>query len=196
MKKNPLKISLIILILCLLLVTIIGCSKNRVDPPETINDPPNSQEEGDMVIDPEPEGQVVDIVLYFVNEEYVLTGSDKLKKILPIEREVTVGEKSLESIVLSELQKKPDDPNMSTVLENIKILSVDTAENIAYVNLSGEKLSGGSLQEDLVLHQIVYSLTELKDIEAVQILVDGSKRETLMGHFLIEEPLKRQELGY
>ena len=196
MKKNPLKISLIILILCLLLVTIIGCSKNRVDPPETINDPPNSQEEGDMVIDPEPEGQVVDIVLYFVNEEYVLTGSDKLKKILPIEREVTVGEKSLESIVLSELQKKPDDPNMSTALENIKILSVDTAENIAYVNLSGEKLSGGSLQEDLVLHQIVYSLTELKDIEAVQILVDGSKRETLMGHFLIEEPLKRQELGY
>ncbi|SNS49550.1 Sporulation and spore germination [Anaerovirgula multivorans] len=195
MKKNVFKIGFSILIIAMI-ITMIGCSKKPVETPAPPTGTGNSAEEGDIIVDPEPEGEVVRVTLYYVNEEYVTTGRDTLKKVLSLEKEVTVGEKSLEAVILAEIQKKPEGDKLSTALENIKILSVDTAEKIAYVNLAGDRLSGGSLQEDLVLHQIVYSLTELKDIDAVQLLVDGSKRETLMGHIFIEEPLKRQDLGY
>lgn len=179
-----------------MIATMIGCSKKPIETPAPLTGTGNNVEEGDIVVDPEPESQIVTVTLYYVNEEYVMTGSETLKKVLSLEKEVTVGEKSLEAVILAEIQKKPEGDKLSTALENIKILSVDTAEKIAYVNLAGDRLSGGSLQEDLVLHQIVYSLTELKNIDAVQLLVDGSKRETLMGHIFIEEPLKRQDLGY
>ena len=194
MKKLSLRLSFIILIIAMM-ITMIGCNRDTEETPVPLTETQNSQEEN-MVVDPEPEGQVIKAKLYYVNVDYVMTGNDTLKKILPVEREVTVGEKSLEAVILAELQKKPEDENLSTMLDTIKILSVDTAEKIAYVNLSGDKLNGGSLQEDLVLHQIVYSLTELKEIEEVQLLVDGSKRESLMGHIFIEEPLSRQDLGY
>lgn len=195
MKRFGLKIGLIALII-MMMVTMIGCSQKPIETPAPLTGTENNVEEGDVVVDPEPEGEVVQVTLYFANEEYIMTGNETLKKVLPVEKEVTVGEKSLEAVILAEIQKKPEGEKLSTTLENIKILSVDTAENIAYVNLAGDRLSGGSLQEDLVLHQIIYSLTELEDIDAVQLLVDGSKRETLMGHIFIEEPLKRQDLGY
>lgn len=195
MKRFGLKIGLITLII-MMMVTMIGCSQKPIETPAPLTGTENNVEEGDVVVDPEPEGEVVQVTLYFANEEYIITGNETLKKVLPVEKEVTVGEKSLEAVILAEIQKKPEGEKLSTTLENIKILSVDTAENIAYVNLAGDRLSGGSLQEDLVLHQIIYSLTELGDIDAVQLLVDGSKRETLMGHIFIEEPLKRQDLGY
>lgn len=195
MKKIRFKAGLILFII-VIMITLVGCSKTPEEAPAPLTETGNAQAEKNIVVDPEPKGEIVKVTLYYVNEEYVMTGNETLKKVLPVEKEVTVGEKSVESIILSELQKKPNKENLSTALEGIKVLSVDTAEKIAYVNLAGDKLSGGSMQEDLVLHQIIYSLTELKGIDAVQLLVDGSKRETLMGHIFIEEPLRRQDLGY
>ncbi len=195
MRKYSGKVGFLLAIV-LIMALIVGCSKGPIDNPE----PPAEDNIGEggenIVVDPEPEGETITVKLYYVNEEYVLTGEDSLDRIIPVEREITIGEKSVESIVLSKLQEKPSEQDLSTALDNIKILSVDTAEKIAYVNISGEKLSGGSLQESLVLQQIVYSLTELEGVEAVQILVDGSKRETLMGHIFIEEPLERPDMGY
>lgn len=188
------KITLILLILTMV-VTIAGCDRRSIETPAPHTETENQHEgNNSTVVDPAPKEEVKKIVLYFVNKEYVITGNEALEKTIPVEREVTVGKESLESIIMTELQKEPEDEKLETMVGSLKILSVDVAENIAYVNISGEKLSGGSLQETLILNQIVYSLTELADVEAVQIFVDGGKRETLMGHFSIEEPLKRNEI--
>lgn len=143
------------------------------------------------VVDPQPSEEKVKVTLYFMNQEYITTGNEKLDKVIAVEREVSVGEKPLEEVILQELQKAPQDEKLSTALNSIKILSVETAGDTAFVNISGEKLSGGSLQEMSILNQIVLSLTELPEIKKVQLLVDGSKRETLMGHIYIQEPLTR-----
>ncbi|ARE85943.1 GerMN domain-containing protein [Clostridium formicaceticum] len=191
------KTGLILLVIAMML-TFVGCNRTPKEtpvPPIEAENPP--QGEGtDTVVDPAPEGEITRVTLYFVNDEYVATGDERLEKVLPVEKEVTVGEKSVEAMILAELQQVPEDDALSTTLEGIKVLSVDTAEGVAYVNIAGERLSGGSLQETLVIHQIVYSLTGLEEIEAVQFLVDGSKRETLMGHILIEEPLKREDIRF
>ncbi|AKL93758.1 spore germination protein-like protein [Clostridium aceticum] len=190
------KISLILLMMAMM-VAFIGCNRTPVETPvppvQTEN--PQPLEGTDTVVDPAPDGEITRVTLYFANNEYIVTGDARAEKVLPLERDITVGEKSVEEMILLELQNSPQDDDLSTNLENIKVLSVDTAEGVAYVNVAGERLSGGSLEETLVIYQIVYSLTELDDIEAVQFLVDGSKRETLMGHMSIEEPLKREDFS-
>ncbi len=143
------------------------------------------------ITDPEPESKEEEITLYYANNEYIMTGDESLDKIIAVKKNVMVGEKSIEEIIVAELQNQPEDENLTTILSDLDIISVDTVEKIAYVNISSEGLSGGSLTEMLVLQQLLYSLTELDEVEAVQILVDGSKEVSLMGHITIEEPFTR-----
>lgn len=163
--------------------TLAACGK-QVKTPE---DPNNG------VVDPSPQGEKVEVTLYYMNQEYIITGNEALEKIIPVKKDVMVGEKPIEEAIISELLKKPEDSKLSTALENLKVLSVETAENTAYINFSSDKLYGGSLQEMGVIAQVVMSLTELPGIEKVQFLVDGSVRETLMGHDIILEPLTRED---
>lgn len=175
----------VLFLLVISLFTLAACSK-QVKTPEGPDD---------GVIDPKPQEEMVEVTLYYMNQEYILTGNEALEKLIPIKLEVAVGEKPIEEAIIAELQKKPADDALSSSLEGLKILSVETAENTAYVNFSNEKLYGGSLQEMGVIAQVVMSLTELSDIDQVQFLVDGSVRETLMGHDIIQEPLGRKDIS-
>lgn len=184
------------LILFLLAVTMIftlaACKPKT--PADDGNKGGNNIGGNDVIVDPNPEGETVTVELYFANQEYIMTGNENLDAIVAVEREIKVKGKPIEEVILEELKNKPEDEQLTTIIEKIKVLSVETAENTAYVNLSGENLHGGSLEESLILQQIVFSLTGLDKVEQVQFLVDGSKRETLMGHILIEEPIKRTDI--
>ncbi len=184
---NIKKITLFLLAV-IMVFTLAAC--NTKTPIEDGNNTGN----GNTVVDPAPEGETATVKLYFANQEYIMTGDESLDHTIGVDREVKIGEKPIEEVILEELKKKPEGEKLTTVLEKIKVLSVETAENIAYVNLSGENLNGGSMEESLILQQIVFSLTELEEVEGVQFLVDGSKRETLMGHIFIEEPLKKSDV--
>ncbi|NMA04540.1 MAG: hypothetical protein GX925_07515 [Clostridiales bacterium] len=180
---------ILFLLVAVMVFTLAACKPKA--PVEDENDTGNKDPvEDNTIVDPSPEGEIATVKLYFANREYIMTGNDNLDATVAVEREVKVKEKPIEEVILEELRNKPEDEGLTTLVEKIKVLSVETAENTAYVNLSGENLHGGSLEESLILQQIVFSLTELKKIEKVQLLVDGSKRETLMGHISIEEPLK------
>ena len=175
----------------ILMFSLTACGRERIveiipqeDDKTTVNDTND-------IVDPEPESIEEEITLYYSNQEYIMTGDDSLDIVIPVKKSVMVGEKPIEEIVVEELQKEPEDENLSTSLGDLDIISVDTVESIAYVNISSEGLAGGSLTETLVLQQLVYSLTELDGIDAVQILIDGSKEVSLMGHITIEEPLTR-----
>jgi len=180
---------ILFLLAAVMIFTLAACTTNAPTPVDEENNG-----NGNTVVDPVPEGETVTLKLYFASQEYIMTGDSNLDSIIQVEREVKLGEKPVEEVILEELKKKPEDDSITTVLEKINILSVETAENIAYVNLASENLSGGSLEESLILNQIVFSLTELEEVDAVQILVDGSNRETLMGHIIIEEPLQRPDV--
>lgn len=183
------KKSILFLLAIIMVFTLSACNtKKPVD--DENNGSGNNTVEDNTIVDPNPEGEIVTVKLYFVNQEYVMTGDGSLDQVIAIEREVKVGERPVEEVILEELKIKPEGEQLTTTIEKIKVLSVETTENTAYINLSGENLQGSSMQESLILQQIVFSLTELEGVDQVQFLVDGSKRETLMGHISIEEPLK------
>ncbi|KAB3539685.1 GerMN domain-containing protein [Alkaliphilus pronyensis] len=179
---------IVILLVIAVAVAMIACSQ----PEEEVPDDNNGN--GNETVDPDPQVETTEVTLYFMNKEYVMTGNEELEKTVKIEREVNVEDKPVEEVIMEEL-KKPDDEELYSALEDIEVISVEIDESIAYVNMSGEKLFGGTLEESSILTQVVMTLTELDEVDSVQFLVDGSKRETLMGHYSIEEPITREDIS-
>lgn len=133
------------------------------------------------------------VTLYFPNSEYIRTGDNQVERVIPVQREFpkTEGE-ALAQAVMVELANPPK--GGETALERIKVLETRLSKGTAYVNLSGQQLYGGSLEETLLIEQIVRTLTALPGIKNVQFLVDGEPAETLMGHYGVESPLTLNDL--
>ncbi len=150
-------------------------------------------EPGDTVVPPEPQGEKVELTLYFANDEYVQTGDDKLEKLLTEKRQVVLTNKTPAQAAMDELIKGPREEGMSGVIPpKVELISVEEADNIAYVNFSSTNMGGGSLQEYYLIDSVIMTLTELENINAVQFLVDGKKTESLMGHIYTMEPMGRE----
>ena len=79
--------------------------------------------------------------------------------------------------------------------DGTKLLGMEVKDGIAYVNFSKEvsKKTMGSYEATMFIGSIVNSLTELPEIKAVQILIEGEKKVTYCGLLDIEEPLQRNE---
>lgn len=106
-------------------------------------------------------------------------------------------DESAPQTALNALLSQPDTKDSYNLLAkaNVKLLSLNIKNDLAIVNFSKEILSikGGSMQELLLVGSIVNTLTEFKEIKKVQILVDGKRVETLMGHMDLSEPLEHDD---
>jgi len=142
----------------------------------------------DIVFDTTPEvKQQQYISLYFANKE----GSMLVEE----SRKITVNEKEkLELQAVKELIKGPESKELGkTIPAETKILSVETKDNVCFVNLSQEFISrhpGGTMGEQLTIYSIVNTLTAIDGIEKVQFLIEGQKNESFI-HMLINEPFVR-----
>ncbi|MBA2133080.1 GerMN domain-containing protein [Capillibacterium thermochitinicola] len=177
----------VLLVLALLFVLFIspGYLRRAANPPDS----PQLPEE------PAPTEREREVTLYFPNQEYIQTGRSDLPMLKTVTRKIKATDENLVVKVLAELRNPPTEEGLTTALQDkLKILSAWQDGRRAYVDFSSENLSGGSLQETLLVHQIVKTLTGLPGIEEVQFLVDGEKRESLMGHIATDEPLGAERL--
>jgi spore germination protein GerM len=77
-----------------------------------------------------------------------------------------------------------------------RVLSVGVDGQTATVDLSKEieQQAGGSFGENGEFKGLVYTVTGLRGIDAVQVTVDGTRLETLPGgHLELDEPLHRSD---
>ena len=117
----------------------------------------------------------------------------------PVVREVPFGESTVEQakrILSAQLQTPEGQASAIPAGTNVRGVFMG-AKNEMYVDLSPEAASahlGGSLNESLAIYAIVKALTtNLPDVHAVQILVDGKEVDSLAGHIDLREPLARSE---
>lgn len=141
-------------------------------------------------VDPSPPPQqTVKLTLYFADSQ--------AQYLVPEEREVAQGSVPLPDLVVQELIKGPTAPGLGlTIPREARLLSpVRIEDRVAYVNFNREFQSrhwGGSAGELITVYSIVNSLTELEGIDAVALLVEGEKLETL-GHMDLTRPVERRE---
>ena len=127
---------------------------------------------------PAAEEQTTIVRLYFANQEYIQTGQEDLPMFKTVDREVEYQGDNIVNVVLQELRKPPADEGLSTALhERLTIHRAWVEEDLVYIDFSSENLYGGSLQETLLVHQVVRTMTGLPGIKQVQFLVDGEKEE-------------------
>lgn len=183
-----------LLMILVLSISLVACKTQETPPAEdpVVENPGVDPGDNDEVVDPTPSTDSKEVVLYFINEEYIETGDESLEKLLPESRTIEVGNISLEEGIVKALMAGAESEGLTTVIPSTaKLLGVEVADGTAFVNFSREGMNGGSLQETLTINQIVASLTELDTVDRVQFLIDGQKGDSLMGHYGLEEPFDK-----
>ena len=142
---------------------------------------------------PEPEEEVEEpqqaeweaVTLYYADEQ-----SDRL---VEENRSLALEGREPAVAVLEELIEGPDFPaHGRTLPADTKVRGVQIENGVAAADFSAELRSshwGGSTGEILTVYSIVNTLAELPGVEQVQILIEGEKIDTLVGHLELMEPL-------
>ena len=127
------------------------------------------------------------VVLYFANDDLLLS-----QEVREVETKST---ETIEKQIVQELLNGPTQEGLSrTIPENTGIISVETKDRICYVNLSREfsESMNTMLDEQLKVYSLVNSLTELSEVDKVQILIEGVIVESLE-YMMVQDPIERNE---
>lgn len=134
----------------------------------------------------------IQATLFFVTEDGTA--------LAPVVKEVPYGESTVEQarhILNAQIHTPEGQVSAIPAGTNLRSLFLGSKGEM-YVDLSPEVASahpGGSLDEALAVYAIVNALTtNLPDVTAVQILVDGKEVDSLAGHIDLREPLARSEV--
>ena len=114
---------------------------------------------------------------------------------VPEDREIELHGKPLVVRVLEELIAGPRTPGLhATLPPGTRVLGATVDGGVARVDFSRELVDnhpGGSTGEFMTINAIVYTLTDLKGVRGVTILVEGTLLDTLAGHMVLQENLGR-----
>ena len=131
--------------------------------------------------------------LYFASEDGM--------RLVPTEQEVPLAEgvvAQARSIIEAQLSAQPPAPLAATIPQGAKLRGIFISErNEAFVDLDASIRTahpGGALQELMTVYTIVNALvTNLPNLQEVQILIDGREADTLAGHVDLRRPLRKNE---
>ena len=142
----------------------------------------------------EEEEEASDVHLSYSNEEYVVSGSGEA--FVDVSAKMVLEEGSEVLSVLTALREPTEETYLTMLAENIVINNADLSESgdTVTVDFASAALNGGSLQEELLVGQIVRTIClSFDNVTYVQFTVDGQIAETLMGHMEADEPFYLQE---
>ena len=189
-------LSLIILFATTLVISGCGTSKQPVAPSTSATTPgvdsqtqPPAQSTDQANPAPAGSPNSVDtkLTLYFPSPD--ATG------LIAVQREVKVDNQDIIQAIFNELANPPaglDNP----LPKDTKLLSAKVADGIATIDLSQEfrqNFPGGSAGEQMTLYSIVDSLTALPNVQAVQFLLEGQKKDAILHEIDTTVPVKRNE---
>lgn len=109
------------------------------------------------------------ITLYFAS-------ADGTKLVAEEEKVYGSSNMSMEKLVMQHLLEGPENSElMATIPKGTKLISVSTLDGVCFVNLdSGFTKQNYEVAESVVIYSIVNSLTELSEVNKVQIAVNGN----------------------
>lgn len=129
------------------------------------------------------------LTLYYANEE----GDTLIKKRQDVVYESSY---SLEKDVIKRLTESDEEEGFYSVLpESIQVISIGVRDHICYVNFDSSFLTDArEIDGNLIVYAIVNSLTEIPEIQKVQILINGDSN-VVFRNISLSSPLE-QNLSY
>jgi spore germination protein GerM len=128
-------------------------------------------------------------------------GAEDGRGLVAVQQEVPLAEDPVaqaRALVEAQLTAAPPTPLVSVIPEGTTLRGVFVSErNEAFVDLDPavrERHPGGSMNELFTVYAIVNVLTtNLRNVERVQLLIDGREVDTLAGHVDLRRPLRKNE---
>lgn len=130
--------------------------------------------------------QQVNLKLYFANE----SGRQLVAENVSLEYD---GNISLEELVVKELIKGPSNKNLlPTIPGDTTLLKISEQDGICYVDFNENFLEKReNIADHATIYSIVNSLTEISNINEVQITIDGKYVKKYQNNIPLEKPLER-----
>ncbi len=137
------------------------------------------------------------LALFYQNlsqpQEVKLYFSDEQAQSLVV-RQTEIQDDNLYQSLIEQLIKGPKgDELLPTIPVGTELLGIEVQDGLVKANFSQElrtKHWGGSAGEIMTVYSIVNTLSDLEEIDRVQILIEGEKIQTLAGHLDLSQPLK------
>lgn len=188
------RIALIAMTMILVLL-LCSCGANKDEKTENEEDlTPTSS----ITIDEEEAAvlnEKVPVILYFGDEEK----TKLVKEIRYVDiDEAKKGSEALASLMVKELIAGPKAKGLASVIpEGTTLRSPVTIEDrLATVDLTKEFIEnhpGGDTLAELTVYSVVNTLTELKDIERVKIVINGKETKNFKGKLTLNNDFPRNE---
>jgi hypothetical protein len=132
-------------------------------------------------------------ILFFASEDGL--------KLVPTEREVPLADgvvAQARSIIEAQLAAEAPAPLVSAIPKGVTLRGIFVSDrNEVFVDLDPSIRTahpGGTLQEMMTVYTIVHAvLTNLPNLQEVQILIGGQEVDTLAGHVDLRRPLRKNE---
>jgi spore germination protein GerM len=127
--------------------------------------------------------------------------SEDGRGLVAVEQEVPLAEGTVpqaRALVEAQLSTAAPAPLVSTIPEGTTLRGLFvSSRNEAFVDLNAtirDRHPGGSMNELFTVYTIVNAITtNLPDVQAVQVLIDGREVDTLAGHVDLRRPLRKNE---
>lgn len=142
----------------------------------------------DKGISPEPTQMKLNVKLYFINKSEMLQTEN---------RTVTINNNQIVEGLLEALKDGPKNKKLiSPIDENTDLVSYNIKSKVCYLNLTKgfvESPIWASQNKNLIVWSIVNTMTELEQIEKVQILVNGESLNSSTNAVRFYGPIIRNE---
>lgn len=133
----------------------------------------------------EPEGDTVDVRVYFARDEAVATAGRTVEG-------PEVGRGALQALLAGPDGIETEIDMGSEIPEGTELLDLDIADGVATVDLSGEfESGGGSLSMQVRVAQVVFTLTQFDTVEEVRFRIDGEAVEAIGGEGVMVDGVDR-----
>jgi len=128
----------------------------------------------------------------YYDKLYFYYPTKSLTRLAIEERYVNYSNKKIEEVLIEQLLAGTKNEEMVNIIpKKTKLLSVKTIGDVTYVNFS-DKIQSKKLdekEEAFVVYSIVNTLTQLDNVNSVQILIDGEIKDVLNNNYIINRPL-------
>ncbi|MBD2845090.1 GerMN domain-containing protein [Paenibacillus sp. IB182496] len=185
--KKPVLLALLILVA----VLAAGCGSRQGDAPPDNNggvvsaSPSNQGGEGENAEAPATDPDPLVRTVYYGNED----GTALVKK--PVELAADTPLDDQLAAVLEALQQPSDDASLS-LWEKIDILSHALEDGTLTLDIDiPDEARLGSPGEALALDALKQTVFQFEDVEALEVLVGGEAKDSLMGHEELPHPITR-----
>ena len=120
---------------------------------------------------------------------------DQGLKLIAVKRTIRTDKADKYTAAMESLLEGTKEKGQTTIIpKQAKLKSVKIKGDTAYVDFTQalvRNFVGGSTGEEMLVGSVVDTLTEFPEIKKVQLLVEGSKVESLSGHLDLTSPLSR-----